>query len=229
MPNASAKPIPPVDLSISADAQNSITGGEAIITLTATPWNDVARAEVRFETSTADVSILGATLVELGALAGGQSVTASTRIRFASAGQTEVRGWVYAFDERNALLYGRSRALYVVASPSGVLVGDTSFIDLEIEEAKRLLAVKSLTKDQYDARIQNLIGHRAIEHSETQRAEAGSMPKATTRVFGNLYWTDSGGATHPIRNATVEFWEFNDHGQELISTLNATGAFSAYI
>ncbi|MBI4556117.1 MAG: hypothetical protein HY706_00915, partial [Candidatus Hydrogenedentes bacterium] len=224
-PNASAKPIPPVDLSITADAQNPIIGGENLVTLTVTPWNDVARAEVRFETSTLDVSILGATRVELGVLAGGQSITASTRIRFTSTGQTEVRGWIYAFDERNALLYGRSRALYVVASPSGVLMGDTSFIDLEIGEAKRLLAAKSLTENEYDARIRNLVGHRAIERSETQPAESGSMPKANTSILGRLYWTDSGGTTHFIRSATVELWEHNASGDELITTVIASKSY----
>ncbi|MBI4556939.1 MAG: hypothetical protein HY706_05090 [Candidatus Hydrogenedentes bacterium] len=231
MPNASAKPVPPVDLSISADAQNPIIGGEAIVTLTATPWNDVARAEIRFETSTADVSILGATLVELGALAGGQSITVSTRIRFASAGQTEVRGWIYAFDERNTLLYGRSKALYVVASPSGVLVDDTSFIALEIGEARRLLAAKSLTKDQYDTRIKSLVGHRAIEHSDRQPAAVESSAKAVVNLYGYLSWTDAAGNVHTypdFPDAVVEIWEHNAGGDVLIATLEANNG-SYYI
>ncbi|MBI5091969.1 MAG: hypothetical protein HZB26_05935 [Candidatus Hydrogenedentes bacterium] len=216
------KVTPPVDLAIAGDASTLVLGGTATVTLTVTPRVDVALGRVQFQSSSGDVEIVGAGEIDLGAVKAGTHYPVSVPVRIAGQGKAEVRGWFYAFDDRNGLQFGRSRALYFVISSTGVLAGDTSFIDLELAQAKRLREAKSLNGEQYRARIHNLMGHQGIESIKFEKTgsvdNASAGNKATFRLDGYINWTDPTGATHRAPYTRVEIYEHNASGDELITT-----------
>jgi hypothetical protein len=221
---AGAKPVPPIDLSISAPSDGLSVGDTTTVTLSITPKVDIERVQVRFEASSSNVALTGASPIEVGAVFSGKTYFASTEILLSGTGKTEVRGWAYAFDARGTMLFGRSVALCIVASEKRVLVGDTSFIELEIGEAQQQLASKNLSEAQYAARIQSLIS--STGHNTTKTAQGKSGAKGFFYVSGSLQWTDGAGTTHYLRGpAKVEIWEHNAGGDVKISETATSGGF----
>ncbi|MBI5093932.1 MAG: hypothetical protein HZB26_16015 [Candidatus Hydrogenedentes bacterium] len=229
------KPTPPIDVSIAAGDTGRVLGETMTVSLSVTPRKDIARARIHFETVSTAITLLNPQDGELTGLVQGKTYTAATQVRLTGEGKSELRGWAYAIDTNGGILFGRSQALDIIVSKTDVLVGNTSFEDLLIKDARKKREAKSLTDTQYDARIDSIIGGKGLESHvpvgpppSAPVAGKSSGAKGLVNVYGQILWTDSAGATHPARYVDVEIRDDNGAAPSDLLTTVSTDSYGSY-
>lgn len=210
---AAVKPLPPVDLTISADEGLLTAGKKAPVLLVVQPLADIEQAVVEFEVVTGDALITGPKLLTLGPLSNGGRYIAETRIALTGQGTSEVRGFLHARDGAGRELFMRSAAVLIAVSGDEVATGTAGLIPLQMEALTRNLPAKA--PHVYDAEVLRIMTGGAMEqkHLDVTSAKAG-----TISVQGTIVWTDSAGVTHPARAVTVEIRDKNTIDSELVMT-----------
>ncbi len=146
----------PATISIGIEDEKSLALGKtARVVLRITPDEDAARVTVRF-TQTGGVVFDSKPELTLGAVKAGQAGTADVAARLAQTGKAEIRGWFEAYDSAGAQLFAGSRALYLIITANRVLVGDSSFMALELTELERRLKAKEITSEEYTREVRRV-------------------------------------------------------------------------
>jgi len=146
----------PAIVSISIEDEKSLALGKtARVTLRIIPDADATRMTVRF-TQTGGVAFDSKPELTLGAVKAGQAGAADVAARLAQPGKAEIRGWFEAYDSAGAQLFAGSRALYLIVTANRVLVGDSSFMALELAELDRRLKTGEITAQEHARQVQRL-------------------------------------------------------------------------
>ena len=146
----------PAIVSISIEDEKSLALGKtARVALRITPDADAARMTVRF-TQTGGVTFDSKPELTLGAVKAGQAGAADVAARLAQPGKAEIRGWFEAYDSAGAQLFAGSRALYLIITADKVLVGDSSFMALELADLERRLKAGEITSEEYTREVRRV-------------------------------------------------------------------------
>ncbi|MBI4556938.1 MAG: hypothetical protein HY706_05085 [Candidatus Hydrogenedentes bacterium] len=144
----------------------SATDWTASVCLCVTPRGaDIAHGRVRFEVP-ATVTVENGQWQDLGVMSSQKSYTALAQIRLPKQGRFEIRGWAESLDPSDQVIFGRSKAVYVIATKDRVLSGEGSFLTVELTELKRQKEAGTISYDEYQKRSKSLMGHRASDSVE---------------------------------------------------------------
>ncbi len=223
MPAMAIKPMPPVEVSISSDAQALTADHGGTVAFEATPETDIERAWVGFEVVNGDVVLTGPATIELGRVAANTAYHAESTIQIGGQGASEVRGTFHALDAAGNELFWRSAAVLIAVSGDQVATGTDGLIPVELSALEKNSAAKA-SQESYDAEVHRIKTGGAAEtkYSEPSGAKAGNVT-----VSGHIYWTDNLGTTHPARYVDVEIRDDNVISSELVTTVQ-TGADGSY-
>jgi hypothetical protein len=172
------KPLPPLEVTLQLKKKHPLLGDVVDVELITVAKRDIERAVLTFQVE-GNLTFLGKDKIELGKLKKEVPRKLTTKIKISGIGKSTLKATVFAMDPQDKVLFGRAATLYFIVSEKEVLVGNVSFITLEIQRLIQKYKSGKIDKRTYQEQIHELLKGEAIETNELDLSQNFIFRKST--------------------------------------------------